>query len=152
MSKTISKAERSAGAQTFYHFTKADKLASISQQGLIPCVPQQNAAHALLTLGKPVVWLTARADDVAWNVDGKCDMRLDVRLNLSKRLVHWTTWLRSSNTRVLINDRAITTNEMLDTLLADLSEAQARSTMHHYVYFGTIPPDRIVAGLPAVAA
>jgi hypothetical protein len=130
-----------------YHFTRPEFLPAIREQGIVPrAVPHtldgddpRNAPAAFrMTQGKPVVWLTIIPDK--W-----IGVRLDVRLEPnSTRLKQWAPWARRHG-------------------LPDLDARVQRHALefHHdgpaviekwFVYFGTIPPTRIIAGLERKAA
>jgi hypothetical protein len=129
---------------TLYHFTKPEFLPSIREQGLIPaavsramegpaCVAQETLVH-VMTRGRPVVWLTTAPDE--WN-----GVRLTVRLEAnSARLKQWAPWARRNGLNV--DELAIE---------ATLQGHTALSVEQWFVYFGTIPPTRIIAGLRATA-
>ena len=131
-----------------YHFTKPEFLPAIREQGLVPrafphtadnwsAAERENLAQRM-TLARPVVWLTTIPDE--W-----IGVRLDVRLQPNtSRLKQWAPWARRHG-------------------LPDLDARVQRHALefHHdgpaviekwFVYFGTIPPTRIIAGLERKAA
>jgi hypothetical protein len=114
-----------------YHYTDAENVPSIRAQGLIPrALPRAfddgHPAGALSNGGQPVVWLTGAADFSG--------VRLTVRLEAnSKRLVHYATWARKHVPQ-------------FDAILAALplhGSVTAATVEQWYIYFGTIPPNRI---------
>lgn len=129
-----------------YHFTRPEFLPAIREQGIVPrAVPHtldgddpRNAPAAFrMTQGKPVVWLTTIPDE--W-----IGVRLDVRLEPnSTRLKQWAPWARRYGMPNL--DRI--------ALDAAMREGKDPNDIEQwFVYFGTIPPTRIIAGLERKAA
>jgi hypothetical protein len=114
-----------------YHWTHVEHLAAIAEHGLLPHLPDPH----YLTLDKPVVWLTTAADE--WS-----GHRLTARLQPnSKRLVNYATWLRGQHATMVGDSGKTWTSVDIAALMTP--ERQA----NWYVYFGTIPPDKI-EGLP----
>jgi hypothetical protein len=146
-----------SGAMLLYHFTNAERLASILEDGLIPRVPDPEC----MTLSRPVVWLSAAetmmptAADIEWMAlkekqgtftkqevedfkangfvfgDNRC--RITVRLEHSKRLVHYSTWLACQTCPI--------NGATAERQLAFLSPT---TRAHWYVYFGRVQNWRLV--------
>ena len=139
-----------------HHFTNALRFASILESGLCPNIPDPEQ----MTLSRPVVWLTAAETmmlapaDIEWGrqkqrdgvytkqecedfkengmVHGDNPCRITVRLEHSKRLVHYSTWLGWQTCPI--------NGEIAKRLLAFMSPT-ART--HWYVYFGNVQHWRI---------
>ena len=119
-----------------YHFTRPEFLPAIREQGIVPrAVPHTPtvttratlAAAFRMTQGKPVVWLTTIPDE--W-----IGVRLDVRLEPNSHA--------SSNG-----------HHGHVALDATMREGKDPNDIEQwFVYFGTIPPTRIIAGLERKAA
>ena len=149
-----------------YHFTNPANFICIAAEGLTPNVKPENA---LMSLGQPVVWLTTNESnemteaDVAhlsvhapgerravgdFNFGGS--HRITVNLSrTSKQLAHWSTWMRM-HSRVIVDEngaaRAADAGERLSTdwILNRMTPGWLSSW---YIYFGTIPPDKIKLNL-----
>jgi hypothetical protein len=142
-----------------HHFTMAKHLPSIFAQGILP-----SSAEYLTLAGsaaRPIVWLTTAetmdlsAIDIEWllyqqkrgtftaqevedhkvrgMVTGR-DCRITVRLERSKRLLHYASWLGWQTCPTVV-PRAKAILEMLGP--------SARE--HWFIYVGTIQPHRINA-------
>jgi hypothetical protein len=129
-----------------YHFTFAERLPGIRERGLVPHVPEPN----YLTMGKPVVWLTRRVDDVAWTGAKKlADLSSDVRLLAvridpnDRQLGNYVTWMRGLRgmSARLDNGRVMTGAQILEFCLPEMPKDILADW---YVYLGTIPLARIV--------
>ena len=112
-----------------YHFTNPANFIRIAAEGLTPNVKPENA---LMTIGRPVVWLTTNESnevteaDVAhlsvyapnerravgdFNFGGS--HRITVTLSrTSKRLAHWSTWMRK-HSRVIVDENGAARQTML---------------------------------------
>jgi hypothetical protein len=72
-----------------YHFTARRNLKSICKQGLVPAMGKNSAPH--ITLGVPVVWLTAKPEPT-WMIGCPNNLyMLTLNVRRSKRLYHWRT-------------------------------------------------------------
>lgn len=137
-----------------YHTTRIKNLASIAREGLWPHVPGVvwdggEPAVARLTHGRPVVWLTA--DGSEWRHDRHEERiscapdtrRLSVRLEPNnKRLMAYWPWLQKHDLPA-----AACVNRWRAEAQLGLSERPDQNVPAWFVYFGTIPPDKIVDGL-----
>jgi hypothetical protein len=132
-----------------YHFTDPEFLPAIREQGIIPrAIPHTadkwDAAEAeyvaqRMTQGRPVVWLTAIPDE--W-----MGVRLDVRLEPNtSRLKQWAPWAKGNGVDV---DRIALDATLREHNGRDLT----KDILQWFVYFGTIAPRRIIAGLERKAA
>jgi hypothetical protein len=136
-----------------HHFTMAKHLSSIFAQGILP------ASVDYLTLAQPIVWLTTAetvdlsAEDIEWllyqqkrgmftarevedhkehgAITGR-DCRITVRLEQSKRLLHYASWLEWQ-THPTVVPRAKAILEMLGP----------SARQHWFLYLGTVQPRRI---------
>jgi hypothetical protein len=148
-----------------YHFTNAERLASILENGLCPSVPDPEC----MTLSQPVVWLTAAETmmpapaDIEWMalkekqgtftkqevedfkangfVHGPNPCRITVRLEHSKRLVHYSTWLAWQTCPI---NGAIAKRQL--AIMSPTTRA------HWYVYFGNVQPWRLTETVALSAA
>jgi hypothetical protein len=122
---------------TLHHFTRAKHLPGIAEHGLLPSIGDNT--DQLLTLGRPVVWLTTKDNPLGWLIkfhDDAC--RLSVRPRRNK-LFHWRTWLADMVATTSMGERLVG---------ADVVEAMDRHIPRNvsdsfYVYLGTIPRGRI---------
>jgi hypothetical protein len=122
-----------------YHFTRKKFLPSITERGLVPNVGN-GATH--LTLGIPVVWLTADGNTLRWlDWFHEDSCRLTVQPK-KKRLVHWQTWLREREAKIVSAD-GTQGRETGTDVLARLEQEWLERSKAFYVYLGTIPPRRI---------
>ena len=140
-----------------YHYTYLKNLFGISVAGLTPC--KHDPPLDIMTMGQPVVWLTTQetikptqADlDYMDEQDAEAfreqmfvgrDTRLTVNLStMSKRLVHYHTWLRTTKLAAITDDPdapPFTGNDFLK-----LCSLTPSAREHWWVYFGTIKPARI---------
>jgi hypothetical protein len=136
-----------------YHFTWAQNLPSLLEHGIRPSQPD------IQSMEQPVVWLTAAETtelseaDIEWllvqqkkgtftaeQVDEykergmfwHFDCRITVRLEQSKRLLHYASWLECQTDPIIAQHARI------------LLETNSPSALvNFYVYFGTIQPHRI---------
>jgi hypothetical protein len=140
-----------------YHYTYLKNLFGISVAGLTPC--KHDPPLDIMTMGQPVVWLTSQetikptqADlDYMDEQDAEAfreqmfvgrDTRLTVNLStMSKRLVHYHTWLRTTKLAAITNDPDAPPFTGKDFLKLCSLPPSARE--HWWVYFGTIKPARI---------
>jgi hypothetical protein len=138
-----------------HHLTLAKHLPSIFAQGILP----QSVDY--LTLARPIVWLTTAetmelaADDIEWLLWGKkrgtftaqeaetfkeCgmvtgrDCRITVRLEHSKRLLHYASWLEWQTCPTVVPHAKY---------ILEMLGPSARK--HWFIYVGTIQPHRIDA-------
>lgn len=131
-----------------YHFTREIFLPGIGERGLEPGV-SDDEFQALLTFNNPVVWLTTSKSTPRWltkyHPDAYC---LTVRIEQSKRLAHWQTWLAARSADVVMDGKPQTMHgaDVLAKLAADdeagkvfLEECPA-----FYIYLGVVQPHRIV--------
>jgi hypothetical protein len=128
-----------------YHFTKPKFLPAIRKQGIVPRAAPHTADNwdaaegehlaRRMTPGRPVVWLTTIPDE--W-----IGVRLDVRLEPnSSRLKQWAPWARRHGMMDL--DRVA-----LDAMLREGNgRDMTKDILQWFLYFGTIAPTRIIAGL-----
>jgi hypothetical protein len=140
-----------------YHFTGAERLSSILEHGLAPHVPDPEC----MTLSQPVVWLTISetmmpaAANIEWMalkekkgtftkkevkhfkangcVCGDNPCRIEVWLEHSKRLLHYSTWLDWQTCPI---NAPIAKN-----MLALMSPS---TLAHWFVYRGNVQPWRLV--------
>jgi hypothetical protein len=144
-----------------YHYACIKNLFGISVAGLTPC--KDDPPLDIKTMGQPVVWLTtqetikptqADLNHMARHVgeqDAEAfreqmfigrDTRLTVNLStMSKRLVHYHTWLRTTKIAAITDDPdapPFTGNDFLR-----LCSLTPSAREHWWVYFGTIKPARI---------
>jgi hypothetical protein len=140
-----------------YHYTYLKNLFGISVAGLTPC--KHDPPLDIMTMGQPVVWLTTQetikptqADlDYMDEQDAEAfreqmfvgrDTRLTVNLStMSKRLVQYYTWLRTTKLAAITDDPDVppfTGNDFLK-----LCSLTPSAREHWWIYFGTIKPARI---------
>jgi hypothetical protein len=142
-----------------YHFTNPANFLRIAAEGLTPNVDPEDA---LMTIGRPVVWLTTNGSNEATEADvaqlsvytpgeqrAVGDLmfggphRITVNLSrCSKRLVRWSTWMRK-HSGVIVDENGmalLATDSILSHMTPD-------ALSNWYIYFGTIPPDKIELNL-----
>jgi hypothetical protein len=149
-----------------YHFTNPANFIRIAAEGLTPNVKPENA---LMSIGRPVVWLTTNESnevteaDVAhlsvyapgerwavgdFNFGGS--YRITVNLSrTSKRLAHWSTWMRKHSRVIVDENGAASANDAGELLSTDwiLSRMTPDALSNWYIHFGTIPPGKIELNL-----
>jgi hypothetical protein len=154
------------GELRLYHYTHSRNLFGIHLSGLLPS--KYDPPSDLLTMGQPVVWLTtqttlaptpadleylrARRDDgdelhsgfAESTLVGR-DTRLPVNVStLSKKLVHWYTWLSTTNIVCANADNLNDTSRHLTgRKVLEMFPPSPTSKEHYWIYFGTIRPARI---------
>jgi hypothetical protein len=139
-----------------YHFTDAERLSSILEIGLCPGIPDPEC----MTLSQPVVWLTTAesmmptAADIEWMALGEkrgtftkqavehfkangCvysanPCRIEVRLEHSKRLVQYSTWLGWQTCPI--------NGAIAERQLAIMSPS---TRAHWFIYRGNVQPWRL---------
>jgi len=145
-----------------YHYTCRTNLFGIAVNGLTP--NKYEPPTDLLTMGLPVVWLTTQESLTPTAADLEHmrrhdkdaerfkeatllerDTRITVNLStLSRRLVHWVTWLSTTN-RVLVDaeNPDDTTRHITGRDVLQMFPPTPTAKKHYWIYFGTIKPARI---------
>ena len=125
--------------RTLYHFTRKRHIAGIAERGLVPAIGDRTSP--VLTLGVPVVWLTANKNPLGWlpqfHDDAYC---LTVRPRRGE-LFHWRTWLLGVVGTTSLGKR-IAGAEVLAAIDRD-PDCHFSVSNSFYVHLGTIPRDRI---------
>jgi hypothetical protein len=148
-----------------YHFTNPANFIRIAAEGLTPNVKPENA---LMSFGQPVVWLTTNESnemteaDVAhlsiyapnerravgdFNFGGS--HRLTVNLSrTSKRLAHWSTWMRKHSRVIVAKKGAASANDAVELLSTDwILSRMPPDASNWYIHFGPIPPHKLELNL-----
>ena len=149
-----------------YHFTNPANFIGIAAEGLTPNVKPKSA---LMTFGQPVVWLTTNksnkvteAEVAHLSVYAPDDRRAVGDFNFgshritvnfsrtSKRLAHWSTWMRKHSRVIVDKNGAASANDAGELLSTEDCDSQSHDTgrvLNWYIHFGPIPPDKIELNL-----
>jgi hypothetical protein len=159
-----------------YHFTKEKNLESIARKGLLSRVPKE----PLMTLGLPVVWLTARETEAAteedlehfqslpWVDEKTMDEvrqhglllntgrthRLTVRVRSDKKVINYGEFVRQHADTVILDEDGMANMNDAGELYSfgHSAECMSKSALTSwFLYFGRIPPSKI-EGLPSIVS